>query len=181
MIGSDNPQFISGETDLRGVFVAEGVRGLVTAVARKGDAQYAFYRGTSYVGQPPACWHRAAGERCRAPAAATRQPGQNQSLDANLKMQNTANSIRQIERLQQRYISRPTRARARPPAGSVDLLEARRRRVITVGDRLSRPTNPRRTGARHPMMRAVLSGMLILAWMTPVRAGAIAKAGNVAA
>ena len=31
-------QFISGETDLRGVFVAEGVRGLVTAVARKGDA-----------------------------------------------------------------------------------------------------------------------------------------------
>ena len=36
VIGSDNPQFISGETDLRGVFVAEGLRGLVTAVARKG-------------------------------------------------------------------------------------------------------------------------------------------------
>ena len=27
VIGSDNPQFISGETDLRGVFVAEGVQG----------------------------------------------------------------------------------------------------------------------------------------------------------
>src|SRR5208282_106363 len=53
VIGNGNPNFISGETDLRGVFVAEGVRGLVTAVSRKGDAQYAFYRGTSYVGPPP--------------------------------------------------------------------------------------------------------------------------------
>ena len=51
VIGSDNPQFISGETDLRGVFVAEGVRGMVTAVARKGDLEYAFYRGTTYLGQ----------------------------------------------------------------------------------------------------------------------------------
>ena len=50
VIGSDNPEFISGETDLRGVFVAEGVRGMVTAVARKGDLEYAFYRGTTFVG-----------------------------------------------------------------------------------------------------------------------------------
>ena len=35
MIGSDNPEFFSGDTDLRGVFVAEGVQGQVTAVARK--------------------------------------------------------------------------------------------------------------------------------------------------
>src|SRR5262249_29281820 len=53
VIGSDHPQFLSGETDLRGVFVAEGVRGMVTAVARQGTAQYAFYRGANYVGQPP--------------------------------------------------------------------------------------------------------------------------------
>ena len=51
VIGSDNPLFISGETDLRGVFVAEGVRGMVTAVARKGDLEYAFYRGTTYLGE----------------------------------------------------------------------------------------------------------------------------------
>ena len=50
VIGSDNPQFISGTTDLRGVFVAEGVRGMVTAVARKGDLEYAFYRGTTHLG-----------------------------------------------------------------------------------------------------------------------------------
>ncbi len=37
VIGSENPQFFSGETDLRGVFVAEGVQRGVTAVARKGD------------------------------------------------------------------------------------------------------------------------------------------------
>ena len=51
VIGSDTPQFISGETDLRGVFVAEGLRGLVTAVARKANRQYAFYRGKTFVGQ----------------------------------------------------------------------------------------------------------------------------------
>src|SRR5262249_49917202 len=103
VIGSDNPQFISGETDLRGVFVAEGLRGVVTAVARKGTSQYAFYRGTNYVGQPEQ-------PNKGVPAAPPGQTGAklgetqvDQSLDANLKMQNSANSMRQIERLQQRY------------------------------------------------------------------------------
>ncbi len=99
VIGSDNPQFISGETDLRGVFVAEGVRGMVTAVARKGSAQYAFYRGTTYLGQavpqPPSSLP--AGGQI-APAT----PGLSQELDVNLREQNTANSIRQIERLEKR-------------------------------------------------------------------------------
>ena len=36
VIGSDNPQFISGETDLRGVFVAEGAQRGRHRVARKG-------------------------------------------------------------------------------------------------------------------------------------------------
>ena len=31
MIGSGNPRFFGGETDLRGVYVAEGVVGQVTA------------------------------------------------------------------------------------------------------------------------------------------------------
>jgi hypothetical protein len=100
VIGSDNPQFISGETDLRGVFVAEGVRGMVTAVARQGSAQYAFYRGTTYLGQPaqPAP-SRLPGNGQAAPAV----PGINQELDANLREQNSANSIRQIQRLEKRY------------------------------------------------------------------------------
>ena len=62
VIGSENPTFISGATDLRGVFVAEGVRGMVTAVARKGDLEYAFYRGSTYLGP-----REAAGKPAQAP------------------------------------------------------------------------------------------------------------------
>jgi alpha-2-macroglobulin len=100
--GSEDSHFLSGETDLRGVFVAEGLRGVVTAVARQGTAQYAFNRGTTFVGpQVPTApgtpgQHGPQGGR-------DGKPGLNQSLDANLKMQNTSNSIRQIDRLQQRY------------------------------------------------------------------------------
>ena len=101
VIGGDNPAFLSGETDLRGVFVAEGVRGVVTAVARQDGAQYAFYRGKSYVGAPvvppapqaPA----AAGKPAAQPAEAA------QALGANLRIQNSRNQERQIERLKQRY------------------------------------------------------------------------------
>ncbi len=50
VIGSENAQFLSGTTDLRGVFIAEGIRGMVTAVARKGDLEYAFYRGSTHLG-----------------------------------------------------------------------------------------------------------------------------------
>jgi alpha-2-macroglobulin len=100
VIGSDTAQFISGETDLRGVFVAEGLRGLVTAVARTANSQYSFYRGKTYLGQaaaPPAV--------NQAPAQSGNANGaiMNQSLDANLKEQNMSNSVRQVERLQQRY------------------------------------------------------------------------------
>ena len=93
VIGSDNPQFISGETDLRGVFVAEGVRGVVTAVARKGTQPVRLLpraRLTSVSRRQP---------QCRRPAAPPGQPAKparptlNQSLDANLKMQNSANSM----------------------------------------------------------------------------------------
>ena len=64
----------------------------------QGHAQYAFYRGTTFVGQAPQSAtrsDRAAGQH--APASAE------ESLDANLKLQNSANSLRQNERLQQRY------------------------------------------------------------------------------
>jgi uncharacterized protein YfaS (alpha-2-macroglobulin family)/tetratricopeptide (TPR) repeat protein len=116
VIGSDNAGFLSGETDLRGVSVAEGVRGPVTAVARMGTAQYAFYRGTAYVGSPP---------NAAAPASpnnAAKEPGQPQSeaaarvnpesLDKNLKDVNTSNQMRQIERLEQRYRENPQKGAA---------------------------------------------------------------------
>ena len=81
--------------------------------------------GDTYVGEPPQPQPAAVGRR-RGRAAGSRQAGQaqNQSLDANLKMQNSANSNRQIERLQQRYNQPAKTERERRPAGSVDHLEA---------------------------------------------------------
>jgi len=116
VIGSGNPQFFSGDTDLRGVFVAEGVQGQVTTVVRKEAAEYAFYRGTSYVGQPPV----PAAPANRAQAGENQQPHMpalNQALDANLKMQNTSNNLRQIQRLQERYRNPESDKAKGAPAG----------------------------------------------------------------
>ncbi len=104
VIGSDNPTFFSGETDLRGVFVAEGVRGPVTAVARKDTSQYAFYRGHDYVGQPEPA--EAEVPRASAPTEAkslTPQPNAAPGLEENLKNLNTSNQLKQLQRLQERY------------------------------------------------------------------------------
>jgi tetratricopeptide (TPR) repeat protein len=111
VIGSDNSGFLSGETDLRGVSVAEGVSGQVTAVARKGAAQYAFYRGTSHVGPPTVPTPTAAPANDAAKTEAPPEnaaPGQQahgwgEALDKNLKELNISNQARQIERLEQRY------------------------------------------------------------------------------
>ncbi|MDZ4781293.1 MAG: tetratricopeptide repeat protein [Planctomycetia bacterium] len=53
-IGSANSDFTSGETDLRGVFVADGITGQSTVIARLENNRYAFYRGQHWLGQPPA-------------------------------------------------------------------------------------------------------------------------------
>jgi hypothetical protein len=110
VIGSANPHFISGETDLRGVFVAEGVQGQATVVVRKDATGYAFHRGTTYVGSPPPPPNAP-----QAPAAANKEP--NQSLDANLKIQNESNTMRQLQRLEQRYQQAKPEAAPGAPAG----------------------------------------------------------------
>jgi len=110
VIGSDNAAFRSGQTDLRGVFVAEGVVGTVTTVARKGTKQYAFHRGTRFIGSRPS--QPAEDAKKAAPAApndalpAPRAPDMSrpsQALDANIQQLNRSNQERQIERLQGRY------------------------------------------------------------------------------
>jgi TolA-binding protein len=113
VIGSNNPEFFSGETDLRGVFVVEGLMGQVTAVVRKATTEYAFYRGTAYVGLPPQpaappteakkADQPQSGEQQAQGQAGNNAPMMNQALDANLKMQNTSNNFKQIQRLQERY------------------------------------------------------------------------------
>jgi hypothetical protein len=51
VIGSRDSEFKGGETDLRGVFEAQGVHGTSGVVVRKG-AQFAFFRGESAL-MPP--------------------------------------------------------------------------------------------------------------------------------
>ncbi len=104
VIGSNNPTFFSGQTDLRGVFVAEGVNGQVTAVARKDAGQYAFYRGTSQVGNT---MPKIARPRTAEPSAPAEKSDQSQSLDNNLRMLNESNQGRQLDRLQNRYQQQP--------------------------------------------------------------------------
>jgi tetratricopeptide (TPR) repeat protein len=52
VIGSENSDFISGETDLRGIFKADAIRGATTVIARSQTNRYAFFRGTKFMGPP---------------------------------------------------------------------------------------------------------------------------------
>jgi hypothetical protein len=52
VIGSENERFTSGETDLRGIFIADGINGTPTVIARDRNNRYAFYRGKSWIGAP---------------------------------------------------------------------------------------------------------------------------------
>lgn len=52
VVGSNGGDFVTGRTDPRGMFVAEGVFGSATVIARRGDQHYAFFRGTPIA--PPA-------------------------------------------------------------------------------------------------------------------------------
>jgi len=54
VIGSSNADFVSGETDLRGIFKADDIRGSTTVIARGQTGRYAFFRGTTILGSPPA-------------------------------------------------------------------------------------------------------------------------------
>jgi uncharacterized protein YfaS (alpha-2-macroglobulin family) len=54
VIGSANDDFQSGETDLRGLFIADDIKGTCTAIAVNDSDRYAFYRGqTSLQGAAP--------------------------------------------------------------------------------------------------------------------------------
>jgi hypothetical protein len=112
VIGSGNGSFFSGETDLRGVFVAEGVQGQVTAVARKGSNQYAFHRGTIPVGAPPAAPNAPAAPG-QGQQGQSQQPGKPSDLRENVRGQNSFNQERQLQRLEQRYKAQDTGVKAK--------------------------------------------------------------------
>ena len=66
-IGSADSEFRSGETDLRGLFIADNLRGKATVIAREGDSRYAFFRGSTWLGTP---------ENAPVPAAPAKPAGQ---------------------------------------------------------------------------------------------------------
>jgi TolA-binding protein len=73
-IGSADSGFRSGETDLRGLFIADNLRGKSTVIAREGDSRYAFFRGNTWLGTPE-----------NAPAPAQQQEQLKQAKDVDYK------------------------------------------------------------------------------------------------
>ncbi|HEV3025746.1 MAG TPA: tetratricopeptide repeat protein, partial [Pirellulales bacterium] len=99
VIGTRNPDFVSGETDLRGVFVAGTIQGTSTVIAEAGAGRYAFYRGTLELGPPPAA------PTPPAPQPAEQKPGasQTEQLLEGLNKSNDAIQRMQGENLQKLY------------------------------------------------------------------------------
>ncbi|MBW3541344.1 MAG: outer membrane protein assembly factor BamD [Planctomycetes bacterium] len=102
VIGSAGGEFVSGETDLRGLFIADAIEGTTTVIARADDARYAFYRGKTHLGTPvpeakPAEGKQAAEE----PAAQPPSGGKDMLLD-NIRGSNSA--IQQEQRMQYRNL-----------------------------------------------------------------------------
>ena len=52
VVGSAGGDFLSGKTDPRGLYIADGVLGLSTVIARYEREHYAFFRGEQALGQP---------------------------------------------------------------------------------------------------------------------------------
>jgi tetratricopeptide (TPR) repeat protein len=82
-IGSSNDQFVSGQSDLRGIFVADGITGTSTVIARTDANRYAFYRGKTPLGNVPN-----APPAPNAKPAEQQQQGQRGELLKNLQDQN---------------------------------------------------------------------------------------------
>jgi hypothetical protein len=53
VIGAQNDDFVSGTTDLRGVFVADGIQGAPTVIAQSGTGRYAFFRSPAIAPEAP--------------------------------------------------------------------------------------------------------------------------------
>ena len=108
VIGSGNPEFVSGSTDLRGVFVADGIKGTSTVIAQADAGRYAFFRGQTSLGPaaPPAAAPAApAQQRAATPADGKALPAASleQLLLQGLQETNVENQGRQVEQLKQMY------------------------------------------------------------------------------
>ena len=111
VIGSRNDDFVAGSTDLRGVFVADGIQGRTTVIARLEPSRYAFFRGQNDL-VPEAAPARKAEVRARkqmddsaSDAKAAASPSQERQLLEGLQERNKSFQGQQIDNLQQMYKS----------------------------------------------------------------------------
>ncbi|MCL6505286.1 MAG: tetratricopeptide repeat protein, partial [Pirellulales bacterium] len=97
IIGSANDEFVSGETDLRGVFTAPSIMGTSTVIARAEGNRYAFYRGRLYLGPQPEAVQQQAQEGPPLPQE------EKADLLENLNESNRAIQTQQQEQLKRIY------------------------------------------------------------------------------
>ncbi len=116
VIGSRNDDFVDGTTDLRGVFVADGIHGKSTVIARVEPSRYAFFRGKTDLAPPapePAASSVAAPAAAAYPAAnapPAQQPmSQEKALLQNVYDQNKSFQGQQQENLKRMYNPPPSK------------------------------------------------------------------------
>jgi len=102
VIGTRNADFVSGETDLRGVFVADGIRGRSMVIAQAPGGRYAFFRGQTELGPPPA--QKAPAEEADAEASPAEATGKEALLEG-LRGANDAIQMEQQDQLEDFYDS----------------------------------------------------------------------------
>ncbi len=100
-IGSADTEFRAGETDLRGLFIADNVHGKATVIAREGESRYAFFRGETWLGAPP----NAPATPAQKPAA----PGEKVDYQGNLNFENDQIQTLNFQRFNQQRRQAPTK------------------------------------------------------------------------
>ena len=104
VIGTRNGEFVSGATDLRGVFIADGIQGRSTVIARVEPSRYAFFRGQTELGpQGVPAASSPAGSQSSMERKPSGMPSKESQLLEGLQKQNGAFQIRQKDNLQQMY------------------------------------------------------------------------------
>jgi tetratricopeptide (TPR) repeat protein len=107
-IGTRNSDFTSGETDLRGVFVANQIQGVSTVIAQADGNRYAFFRGKTELGPPPVPMSSppvdaAPAIKQQEQVSAPAQAGNEQQLLEGLQQGNRMLQETQIENLKRTY------------------------------------------------------------------------------
>ena len=98
VIGSRNDDFVSGETDLRGVFVADGIQGTSTVIAQAESSHYAFFRGKADLVPAVPAANKAEEAMPQRPAESLKQ-----QLLKGVQIRNFGMQRKQVQQLDQLY------------------------------------------------------------------------------